>query len=336
MMTALFNTLLVILHALYSLSSVNCSYVEWNSTDNKCAPDVCHGSNLLEIAGYNHQMPVSLINSTTLYDTNKTRACLKDKYIVILGDSSMAETTHDIIFLLSRMLVHDDIFHRYLAKCVGHLTPPYDNSNVFNIPNDSIFSVELDRRSGHRNLTFTLPDYNIHIRYRANGGNKLADNAHGIPGMLIGSALNEYLCLLGDPATACPKPDIVLIKSGHHDTGHIPQSIHAMSKLFNILNHTKTRYSKIYWLETTDYSSHNRGLTDLNTAAKRYCMDYDIHYIPTDNIAKIYNNTLYNETLTKDVFKSSTAHIGAIRYKGKESLVLTSYMTQNLLQHICA
>ena len=335
-MTDLFNTLFVILFALHSLSSTNCSFVEWNSTDNKCSPDVCQGSNLLEIAGYNHQIPASLIDSTTVYDTNKTRACLKDKYIVILGDSSMAETTHDIIFLLSRMVVHDDIFNRYLAKCVGHLTPPYDNSNVFNIPNDSIFSVELDRRSGHRNLTFTLPDYNIHIRYRANGGNKLADNAHGIPGMLIGSALNEYLCLLGDPATACPKPDIVLIKSGHHDTGHISQSIHAMSKLFNILNHTKNRGSKIYWLETTDYSSHNRGLTDLNTAAKRYCIDYGIHYIPTDNIAKIYNNTLYNETLTKDVFKSSTAHIGAIRYKGKESLVLTSYMTQNLLQHICA
>ena len=121
-MATTFNAVFLILFALYILLSVKCSYVKWNFTDSKCSPDVCHDSNLLEIAGYNHQIPASLIDSTTLYDTNKTRACLKDKYIVILGDSSMAETLHDIIFLLSRMVVHDDIFHRYLVKCVGHIT----------------------------------------------------------------------------------------------------------------------------------------------------------------------------------------------------------------------
>ena len=61
-------------------------------------------------------MPVSLINTTTLHDTSKIRQCFKDKYLVILGDSSLIETTHDMILLLTKLADNDNLLHKYLTN----------------------------------------------------------------------------------------------------------------------------------------------------------------------------------------------------------------------------
>ena len=156
--------------------------VSWDSTLNKCVPDVCRGSKITEIAGYNNQMTVSLVNSTTLYDTAKTRQCFKDKYIVILGDSSLIETTHDMILLLTKLGDNDNLLHKYLANCVGH---GYKPRTEFKFNSDSVATVQLDKKTGHHNLTYILPDYNIRIRYRFTGGNALASNNDGIVGKFL-------------------------------------------------------------------------------------------------------------------------------------------------------
>ena len=156
--------------------------VSWDSSLNKCIPDVCHRSKITEIAGYNNQMPVSLVNTTTLYDTSKIRQCFKDKYIVILGDSSLIETTHDMILLLTKLADNDNSLHKYLTNCIGH---GYKPRTEFKFNSDSVATVQLDKKTGHRNLTYTLPEYNIRIRYRFTGGNALASNNDGIVGKCV-------------------------------------------------------------------------------------------------------------------------------------------------------
>ena len=178
----IFITVLFYFNLVFSLNQKEAKLIEWNSTNNKCIPDVCRGSNILEIAGYDKQMPVSLIESTTIYDTNKTRACLKDKYIAMIGDSSLIETTHDIIQILTRIVIHDNILNYYWNECVGYSFQNFTNS-IIQVPNDSTFSIKLHPTAGHRNLTFTLSDYNMYLRLRFNGGSKLPHNWEGLLGM---------------------------------------------------------------------------------------------------------------------------------------------------------
>ena len=136
--------------------------VSWNARSNKCVPDVCHGSNIMEIASYNKQILAPIINSTILYDTDKTRKCLQDKFIVFLGDSSLTETVHDIIFLLSRLAVNDDLLATYMKDCIGHRDEAF-NDYEFKIPHDSTAYVQLHPLYGHRNLTYLITIYTLDI-----------------------------------------------------------------------------------------------------------------------------------------------------------------------------
>ena len=170
---------LIIFCCLNHCFSQETTLVSWDSTLNECVPDVCHGSKITEIAGNDNQMPVDLVANTTLYDTSKTRQCFKDKYIVILGDSSLIETTHDMILLLTKLADNDNLLHIYLTNCIGH---GYKPRTEFKFNSDSVATVQLDKKTGHRNLTYTLPEYNIRIRYRFTGGNALASNNDGIVG----------------------------------------------------------------------------------------------------------------------------------------------------------
>ena len=310
--------------------------VSWDNRSNKCWPDVCHGSNIMEIAGYNKQMPIALVNSTVLYDTAMARKCFQNKYTVILGDSSLTETVHDIIYLLTRLAVNDDILSKYMKNCIGHRDKVFNNYE-FKIPHDSTATIQLDRDTGHRNLTYTLPDYNIYIRHRYTGGNTLYCSFDGVPGMLMANVIDEYRCLLGDPATACRKPDIVIIKSGHHDIKHYNETVEALPKLMSLLCQAKRRGTKVYWLSTTDLVD-TPVLEDLNSAAKRYCTEYNIPYIDTNTPAHHFKHIFQGQPLTTLLFKESTAHIGPIRFddlKRKDMLLLSSYMTQYILRHIC-
>ena len=307
-----------------------------NARSHKCRPDVCHGSNIMEIAGYNKQILAPIINSTILYDTDKTRKCLKDKYIVFLGDSSLTETVHDIIFLLTRLAVNDDLLAKYMKDCIGHRDKAF-NDYEFKIPHDTTAYVELHPLYGHRNLTYSLPDYNIYIRHRFTGGTRLVDNHDGVPGMLMANVIDEYRCLLGDPNTACRKPDIVIIKSGHHDIKHYTEAVEALSKLMLLLSHAKRRGTKVYWLSTTDLVD-TPVLEDLNSAARRYCTEYGIPYIDTNAPARHFKHIFQGRPITTILYKESTAHIGPIKFYNidqKDMLLLSNYMTQNVLRHIC-
>ena len=63
-----------------------------------------------------------------------------------------------------------------------------------------------------------------------------------------------------------------------------------------------------------------------------------IQYIDGDIIAREYYKSFKGQPLTNMISKEPHAHIGVIRFNQvnmRESLLLSSYMTQNVLHHIC-
>ena len=165
--------------------------MRWNSVAQKCEPDVCSGRNLLDVPGYDGFITKDILEDVPIYDTNKTRQCFKNKYIVLIGDSSVSELTHDFVILLNRLAIGDDAaFHRYLDCCVIHKNTKgcaniedestnatmellYINNTVviggkkkkkrYLLEGNS--KLELDAGYGHRNMTFSMPEFNIRIRY---------------------------------------------------------------------------------------------------------------------------------------------------------------------------
>lgn len=160
----------------YFLSEV---VVRWDNLTRKCEPDVCSGSNLLEVPGYDGFITKDIVEDVVIYDTSRTRQCFQNKYIVLIGDSTVSELTHDLIILLNRLATDNDTaFNRYLDCCVSHnniqaCANIEDRSTNSTMELNHVFKryllegnskLQLDGYHGHRNMTFAMPDFNIWIR----------------------------------------------------------------------------------------------------------------------------------------------------------------------------
>jgi hypothetical protein len=163
--------------------------------------------------------------------------------------------------------------------------------------------------------------------------------------MLADESADEFKCLLGDPHyTQCQQPDIILVQSGFHDVGHdLKKTREGISEVIQQLRETRKRGSAVYWMATTDYHNLN-VLKDLNAYAKEMCEDQDsptIQYIDRAEAATRFYNELYdNEYIKKlNFFGRSHPHIGAIEYRedyDAKKFVLSSYLTQFALSHLCS
>ena len=49
-----------------------------------------------------------------LYDADRVRGCLEGKHIVLLGDSTMSETVHDLVLLVSGLANWPDQVNTYI------------------------------------------------------------------------------------------------------------------------------------------------------------------------------------------------------------------------------
>jgi len=304
--------------------------VVWNSTAETCSPDVCKESKIFEIPGYNNAIAVDLIKDITIYDSYKARKCLQGKFIVCLGDSTMTETVHDIIFLLTRLHLHSDLFRNYFDHCVTHFSS--DPSFEVRVPNEVNFTLWKDKSRGHRNLTFSLPEYGIYIRHRFTGASSISNNGEGIPGVFKQEVIREFECLTGEPSSGCRKPDILIAKSGHHDITHCQASVEAMPLMFGLLRNAKDRGTRVFWVSTlgTPIPSKLEEMKYLNAAARRYSTLYGITYID----AEIASDTFYSVMKSQSRFQ--TVHYGAIANGANPgNLIYSSYLTQNILHHWC-
>lgn len=63
--------------------------VRWNQASSRCEPDVCGGAVLTDLKDVDGKVSVAQICAGPLFDTRRTIACLKDRPVLFLGDSTM-------------------------------------------------------------------------------------------------------------------------------------------------------------------------------------------------------------------------------------------------------
>ena len=163
--------------------------------------------------------------------------------------------------------------------------------------------------------------------------------------MLTVENADEYKCLLGDPSSQCRQPDIILVQSGFHDVinNDFKGTEEAISQVMQQLRDAKKRGSAVYWMATTDYHHLDGGLRELNAVAARMCMEHHptILYIDRPQSASRFNNEFHDKELMKslNLFGNPHHHIGAIEFRDHyelKNLILSSYLTQDVLSHICS
>ena len=104
--------------------------ISYDGTSNKCVPDVCGGANFNNygLATMLNKVPISEIQRMPYwFDGQRFLNCIKDKYIVILGDSSTQEIIEEMFKAL----------HEMAPKATQNIT--YDVSNqMFNNRNQTL------------------------------------------------------------------------------------------------------------------------------------------------------------------------------------------------------
>ena len=308
--------------------------VFWNSTQNTCLPNVCKGSKLFEIPGYNNFITVNEVRDITLYDTIKTRHCLKGKYVVFLGDSSLTETVHDVIYLLTGLAANRDTWDYYFDNVVNHDNAMKETKNFKQTYGHASANLTVDKEAGHRNMTFSLSRYNVRIRHRFNGGINLENNMDGVLGMLDPTVINEYKCLLGEHSSGCRRPNIVIMQSGYHDT--FENAKFGIPRVMKMLRGAKDRGTHVFWLSTRNIFHQKEELSKINNLAKEQSSFYGIPFIDQDITATRFNQTFANQELTNELFESPNFHVGSINFmQDMDKLAFSSYLTQKLLSNIC-
>ena len=273
------------------------------------------------------------IKDITLYDTKITRECLRGKYAVILGDSSTTETVHDLIFLLSGLVTNSKMWGFYFQNVVNHHNTMKTTKEIEDLYDDADAIIDVDKDNGHRNLTFSLSKYNIYIRYRFNAGTRLGDNGHGLLGMFDPTVTDEYKCLFGEPSTLCRKPDIIVIQDGFHET--LDRFQKGIPKIMPMLRKAKNRGTKVFWLSSRNFFGRLKGFDEINLIAKDYCSKFGITFVDPDLTSARFNNSYGEYPLTHFYFEHPNFHIGSLSTSDSKKLALSSYLTQNLLAHIC-
>ncbi|CAL8465784.1 g5320 [Coccomyxa elongata] len=99
--------------------------VRWDLNSQKCIPAVCNGANLLDIPQASGYLPAQSACKVILIDSARARKCLAQKYVLMLGGSTMSETMHDLVMLLSGLASNDEAMKEYMANATRQGSAPH-------------------------------------------------------------------------------------------------------------------------------------------------------------------------------------------------------------------
>ena len=181
-----------------------------------------------------------------LWGTDWTRKCFRNRRILFLGDSTMAETLDDLALLLSGIGTNRTKMEEYLfqSSLSSHVHPTYKR---IDLPRN----ITVEYYGGRRNLTVTSRELNMDLRFRFTGHHRLFHNFEGILSFFHKDFAAELECLLGRRSGSdCTKPTIIVINSGLHDArGHNNATTYAfhLEKLFEHLMNTSLPKPRVIW-----------------------------------------------------------------------------------------
>ena len=286
----------------------NLTIVHNKHSKTRCSPTfACEDINALDIPYlFEHVSPdFAKDNHGGLYDMEKTRKCLKRKRVLLLGDSTMSETFHDLSILLSGAANSLDTkrdshyLDNYIKTVTTHQEGLEDETWRYDVRNDVYIMFYCCRR----NMTVFAPD-NTEIHFRFTGHYNLKENYGGVGTLLSSHFRDELDCMLGFSHN-CAVPDIVIINSGLHDRDYSEVRYkEVLSEFFKIMlrgygslngirspSHPKMKkVPKVYWkgnlLGCENRYKHKADLRMLDKAADDIVKKFKIPFM---NVTDILN-----------------------------------------------
>jgi hypothetical protein len=264
-------------------------------------------------------------------DATILQHCLAGKNVILLGDSTMTEVTHDLAILLSG-IGSDRIATKQFIHSSNNVRSSYLN---IALP----MNVSVDYFTNHRNMSIKMPDISLFIRHRFTGHHSLQDNFEGILSFNNLEFGDELRCILG--LDDCPKPSFIVFNSGLHDIKALTNSstyalhLDRLIEMFKLLtNATLIWRSNMLGKELVQLYP---ILPVLDSIAQDLSRKHNITYVNTTLAYDIINDNIPNsiQDMSYDF-----VHIGAIAEYNRKNpenhlLTLSSLATQILLQAIC-
>ena len=270
----------------------------------KCAPDVCRGvdfdsiglNTLLEV------VPKDVIKSEQWYDQERTKKCFSNKYVLLLGDSSLQETVEELNVLLNGT-----------AKYFGF----------------------VDGHEQHRNQIIQVNDIQSAIRFRWFGHRIIENNFGGVASMMDQRVSDELNCLLGlssysnSNSTYCRRPDIIIVQSSHHDVNYDSAYGDSLPDLMELLKRAKSKGSDVYWKGSGTFIGRSTKIDMLNEYAAKAASIFGIPFINMTEEFRIAESFM-NVTQFFDTYP----HVGMNGHD--KDMTFSNFLTQRMLREICS
>jgi hypothetical protein len=172
--------------------------------------------------------------NTRFYNSKDTTQCMKKKYILMLGDSTIVENLNDMILLLAGgpKKVNPDKFYQDVTHVPAHGLLQYDT------PSGHMVNTYTAR---NRNQTVELKDEDLLVKYRFTGAAKLAGNCGGLEVLLEDQVKAEIEQLVENGGR---KPDAIIIHSAMHDMCHSQVHKDHLSSFYQSIDRVGTELIK--------------------------------------------------------------------------------------------
>jgi hypothetical protein len=276
------------------------------------------------------------------FDMVKTRRCLKQRQVLLLGDSTMGELFHDLAIILSGVGRNTTELNNYVNEATENKHDAEHYLWNYTLPEDTLVKFYCCRR----NLTVDIPDEGIKLHFRFTGHYNLVGNYGGVYTFLDENFRDELICLLG-LVKGCKEPDLIVINSGLHDKDFTSEEFSDQLEKFMIfLKDSYAEASKVMppliWKSnmigctSTLLNEYKASLEQLNADAFRIVtQNKNNHYV---NITKItdyvhrwkvhHKHNLYTGDC---IHYGSTARSKSFDHHGTISMLIT----QQILKEIC-
>ena len=311
-------------------------FVHWNNVSSECVPEVCRERRLVDIPHAVGALPVSLAVKMHLFDTPAVRAGLSNKCVVLLGDSTMQETAHDLVILLSGIASHSDTLHSYVQQatrqggqtqvCVPFEPVPELLFRPQDTELDCDQGVSVNFFGDHRNMTIAASSLKFYMRMRFTGHPELPKNMAGIQTFFAERFQEELRGLLDSACDGSP-PDIVVINSGQHDVESSQEAYEeAMVQLATRLQQLQDRGTRIVW------KGNYGGIMDshawLDALAQQKLADHNIPFVDSQSV--LDHLRVYHDM---SCYTTDGIHFGAISLfrNVANRMLISSMVTQELL-----
>ena len=320
--------------------------------DGYCHPkEACQGVDIRTIPYIlEHVTPAFVtFRNHKLYDQARTETCLRDRNILILGDSVSEELVFDIGTLLSGIGKYPDDFDKFIINKAGDMDPTLTNITL-KIPNSKL-SIRFDH--GRRNVTLIDSWAHVRVRHRFTGHAHLSGNDLGIQTFFRPEFQEELDCLLGfsDDHINCPKPDTIIFNSGLHDPrGNAFYNNAFEDSLVKLVKMWKQRYASLRKGNVNFIFKGNTGLgpedgpkmEKLNEISERVMNYFDLSFVDISNV------TAYVPRFSKylkypfgglRMYTPEGVHFGTIArhsHGANEGIgTISMLITQCILQELC-